>query len=775
MKIIFKIAKNEFRYLFYSPIAWFLLVVFLVQCAVFYTGPVLSAANQQEIMIKNDPAFKGFSGSLTTGIFLNSEIFTSVIRNLYLFIPLLTMGLISRDINNGTARLLYSSPVGLRRIVIGKYLGIMLYSLLLVLIVAIFMVTGLFNIQNADYGLLLSATLGFYLLVGAYAAIGLFMSSLTTYQVVSAIGSFAVIFILSRIGGLWQKYDFVRDLTYFLSLQNRTGKMLAGLITSKDVIYFAVVTSMFVGFTFIKIKNGMESRPGYVKTARYLLLIVLALLTGYISSRPALTGYLDATATQSNTIHPRTQKILGELGDSTLEVTLYANLFGGGLAHGLPEARNADYLSNLWEPYLRFKPDIRFKYVYYYDYDPGTDDSLLYKQFPGKTLEEIAAENAEAMDADLSMYETPERIRRVIDLRPERNRLVMQLKYRGRTAFLRTFEDPFFWPDETNVNAALKRLLNASMPKIAFVNGELERSIYKTGEREYAFHTASRAGRGTLANTGFDVDTINLSAQDITPDITAVVLADPKMELSPQVSGKLRDYVNRGGNMLIAGEPGKQQVLNPFLAQWGIQLMNGQLVQPSADETPDKIVAYVKAAGASLSPALSWINSKDVTDTATVLMQGATALAHAGSSAFAVKPLLMTLPGKAWLKKGALVIDSVLPPFNPQEGDVKASSFPAAIQLSRQIKGNEQRMIICGDADFASNMRLGPNAYFLMPFYSWLAYNQFPIYTPRPSPEDLLLRIGERAARIQQIVYVWILPCLLLAAGTILLIRRKRK
>ena len=135
----------------------------------------------------------------------------------------------------------------------------------------------------------------------------------------------------------------------------------------------------------------------------------------------------------------------------------------------------------------------------------------------------------------------------------------------------------------------------------------------------------------------------------------------------------------------------------------------------------------------------------------------------------------MTLPGKAWIKNGALVIDSVLPAFNPQEGDVKENSFPAVIQLSRQIAGNEQRIIICGDADFASNMRLGANAYFLMPFYSWLGYNKFPVYTPRASPKDLLLRIGERTADIQRIIYVWVLPCLLLAAGAILLIRRKRK
>src|SRR5690606_33342149 len=126
----------------------------------------------------------------------------------------------------------------------------------LVGIVGVFMLTGYFNIHSADYGLLLSALLGFYLLVCAYTAIGLFMSSLTTYPIVSAIGSFIIVLILGRIGTLWQQFDFVRDLTYFLSISGRTGKMLVGLITSKDVIYFLIVIYLFVGFTWIRLQSA---------------------------------------------------------------------------------------------------------------------------------------------------------------------------------------------------------------------------------------------------------------------------------------------------------------------------------------------------------------------------------------------------------------------------------------------------------------------------------------------------------------------------------------
>src|SRR5690606_28313783 len=114
-------------------------------------------------------------------------------QKLYLYIPLLTMGLISRETSSGTIKLLYSSPIKVREIVFGKYLAMIVYSLVLVTIVTIFVISGIAQIESPDTGMLMTALLGFFLLLCAYAAIGLFMSSLTTYQVVAAICTFVMI------------------------------------------------------------------------------------------------------------------------------------------------------------------------------------------------------------------------------------------------------------------------------------------------------------------------------------------------------------------------------------------------------------------------------------------------------------------------------------------------------------------------------------------------------------------------------------------------------
>lgn len=780
MKVIFGIAKNEFRYLFYSPIAWFVLLVFLVQCAVFFCGPVYDYANNQELSIKNMVSFGGFDPPLTKSIFYGKNFLENIVRNLYLFIPILTMGLISREVNSGTTALLFSSPVNLRRVILGKYLGIMLYNLLLLLIVAIFLATGIFDIKQADYGTLLSAALGLYLLICTYSAIGMFMSCLSSYQIVSALATFVVLFILTYIGSLWQRYDFIRDLTYFLSMQNRTEKMLHGLIVTKDLIYFVLVTCMFLTFTFIRLKNDRESRPRFIKMGRYVAVFLVVLFIGYASSRPAVTGYWDTTATDRNTIHPKTQATLREFSkDSTLEVTLYTNLLGNGIGAGMPESRNAGYLSGLWEPYLRFKPDIHFKYVYYYDNDPAKDDSTLYRAFPGKPLTEIATEMSELVDANLSMFMPPEEMRKIIDLNPEGYNLVMQLKYQGRTTFLRTYEfDPQFWPDESNMIAALKRVLGTDMPSVGFVTGGFERSIIKTGEREYGVHAARKESRASLLNNGFDVDTINLAMQDIPDTLNALILADPKVDLSPVAMNKLKNYIDKGGNLLVSSEPGKQYVVNPLLSHLGVELMNGQILQPTFHETPDKVIPYMIKACTGLSEDMASWGKLQRGDTIPIFMPGVTGISLISDKGFSTDSLTITIPDTTWLKAGPIVIDSIVPPFNPMEGDIKGPSFKTLQKMTRKINGKEQRVMIAGDADYASNRMLVVDPYnfrLLVSSYTWLTNDQFPVFMPRPADKDIFMNIGERTAYYQKIFFVYVLPALLLIGGTVLLIRRKRK
>ncbi|NML22781.1 ABC transporter permease subunit [Pseudoflavitalea sp. G-6-1-2] len=778
MKLILKISRTELRNLFYSPVAWFLFIAFLIQSAFFYCRVVQELAKWQTLSLQNSPDFEGFNRSLTQLVFLNPDgIYSNAISNLYLFLPLLTMGIISREINNDTIKLLYSSPVKTRQVVLGKFLALMIFNLLLIAVLGIFMFMGFLNIKNVDSGILLSATLGFYLLICAFGAIGMFMSSLTNYQIVSAIGTFLVIFILNRISGLWQQYDVVRDLTYFLSMRSRAVKMLAGLITSADVIYYMLITSMFLCFTLIKLKGARATIPWYRKAFRYCAVIAAVLLIGYVSSRPGTILYWDTTHDKLLTIHPNTQQVISEFEKGEpLEVTLYSNLLDGVYSRTSPAARN-DYMWRLWEKYLRFKPDIKFRYVYYYDVMDG--DSLLFKRYPKKSLKEIAEIQAEGNETELSRFKTPDEIRKLIDLSPENKRAVMQLKYKGRTTWLRTFPDTDFWPNEMNVSAAFKRLQMKEMPRVLYTTGNLERDIYKGGEREFMTHSINKINRNSLINLGFDADTISVDLRDIPAGISSLVVADPKTTLSALKEERISRYLQNGGNAYIMGEPGKQEMLNPLLAGIGVKLEEGTLVQVSRHEMPHMLNTcfrpdlYFMADAPGYAKLRSRMNNPKYRDTVKAMTPGAVEVQPTGQTDFTFKPLLVTLSG-TFNKMGRLVTDSVAPVFNAAGGDIQKTPFTVFASVTRKLTDKEQRILVAGDADYLSNVRVAGN---MIPvsFFSWMDHNKFPVYTPRPDPIDQLFTVSGKAAKVQSVFFIWVLPAVLLLLGSIILIRRKRK
>jgi ABC-2 type transport system permease protein len=357
----------------------------------------------------------------------------------------------------------------------------------------------------------------------------------------------------------------------------------------------------------------------------------------------------------------------------------------------------------------------------------------------------------------------------------------MSVTYKGRTVHLRTFNDAPFWPDESQVAAAFKRLLEGGAPTVYFLTGDLERNIYKTGEREYSLQSTEKTlNRQSLVNLSFDVDTLSLEKRDIPVDASTLVIADPKTDLSPVCLEKIRHYIDRGGNLLVLGEPTKQRVINPVLKQLNVQLRPGTLTQLSRNETPDKVLLYGTETSFRLSEeyeeAVIVPKEKESTrdNWLRLTMFGAAAIAYDSSGPFTIQPLLKTADEHTWLTKGILVTDSAAPVFSPENGDVREPSFVTGIQLTRRIAGRQQRIIVCGDADFRSNSRVKSDVY-SNAFFSWLADNRYPVYLPVTQPRDTKLTISATGAAVLKTVYVWVLPAFFLLTGMLLLIRRKRK
>ena len=769
MKNALNIARLELSTLFFSPIAWFLLIVFLFQCGITYTGTlenflIMQGMGGDNLSYLNDLTEKVFAPPF--------GIFPAIAGKIYLYLPLLTMGLMSREISSGTIKLLYSSPIKVREIVYGKFFAMMIYCLALAICLSIPVFAGMSNIKLADTGLMFAGVFGLYLLLCAYSAIGLFMSCLTSYQVVAAVSTLVMLAVLNYIGTLWQDIDFVRDLTWFLSISGRTSRMTEGAISSKDVIYFIVIIYLFLALSIYKLQSGRESSSWLYKTGRYSLIIVLALVAGYFSSRPGFIAYLDTTVTLRNTMTPVSQQIVKEMKDGPLEVDSYINLMDQRYWSGQPSQRNADVTR--WEQYVRYKHDIHFKYIYYYSV-PYPNPELFLKSYPGLSMKQIAEQYAKSFKTDANRYVSGESLAGAVNLTAEENRYVMHLTYNGHSTFLRLFDDPGVFPSEAETGAALKRMM-VHAPKVAFLKGHLERDQAKLGDKSYGYLSTRISYRYSLVNQGFDVDSIELKDKDVPDDVTTLVIADPRADIDAVTLAKIKAYIDRGGNLLIAGEPGKQSVLNPLLQTLGVQMMDGMVVQPSADYAPDLVLPHMTKTAASFSSSLADIFG----DSIGISMPNVAALSYMNGGPFTVQPLLLTDPRSCWNKKMPLNADSPTVTYAPAEGDER-KVLSTALALSRTVKGKEQRIVVTGDADFLSNAELGrgaprnANFYFNTAVFGWLSNGEFPIDTSRPKNKDNRLRLSNAGMTLLKTIILGVLPGLLLVLGTVLLIRRKRK
>lgn len=768
MRKILKIAKLELSILFYSPVAWLVLAIFMVQCAMGFLDNMQSTRTGLTL---------GYGGRPITATLFggNSGLFTSIQGNLYLYLPILTMGLMSRETSSGSIKLLLSSPVRLREIILGKYLAIIGYGLMLIAVLGIFALIGIFSIPNADAGMVCAGLFGLYLLVCTYAAIGLFMSCLTTYQVVAAISTLAVFAVLRFVGTLGQEIDFVRDLTYFLSISGRSTKMVAGMITTKDVLYYLIIIALFLSLCVLRLKNERELRPMSIKAGRYVLLVCCALLLGYLSARPMFTGYLDATTAKSLTITKGSQQIAKQI-KGELKVTTYANMLAPQVWSLLPAARNNDL--GLLEQYQRFIPDLNVSYTYFYE-KPVDSDYADYRHNPNlrgiTNTDQIAEKMATNMDINGKLFMPPASINKLINLKPEGYMSVRKLEYNGKSTFLRFYVGPGEQnpnPSEAEFMAALKRLL-IKVPKIAFLTGNNERGTVNRGDREYQLISAMKVRRNALVNQGFDVDTIDLNHQEIAADIDILVLGDPTILFTPQAQQKLSAYINKGGNMLITGDPGRQEILNPILQQLGVQLKAGLLVKPDKNLTPGFISAGFPAQPVDLDSNINRLQ----TGGGTVAMQGAVAVENIANAGFTVKPILLS-PPDGWNKMGEVDLTSSAMTFDPAKGDQKGA-FPVTMAMTRKVNNKEQRIIVSGDADFISNAELtrpkrGYNEYYMFGLFRWFSNGNFPVDVTRPEPKDLTMSVSREQITVMNYICKGLIPAVIAILGAIVLFKRRR-
>ncbi|MBS7154452.1 MAG: Gldg family protein [Sanguibacteroides justesenii] len=760
MKIIYRIALAELQSLFYSPVAWLILIVFTIQCSFAFTG-VVDANVVRKAM--------GYGvGNLTLDIYAGMHGFFKTLQEyLYLYIPLLTMGLMSGELSSGSIKLLYSSPVRNSQIILGKYLSMLVYGLVLIGIICVYVIYSAFVVKQLDVSMVLTGLLGIYLLICAYAAIGLFMSSITSYQVVAAMGTLAIFALLNVIKGIGQNIDFVREITYWLSINGRCNEFVRGMICSEDLLYFLIVIVLFLTLSILRLKAIRQKTPWKISLGKYAAVVIFAVVIGYFSARPSLKCFYDATRTKQQTLTENSQKILSR-ATGGLTMTTYVNCLDEFSWTGEPANRLYD--QRRFEQYTRFKPEIKMKYVYFYD---KSQNERLYSLNQGLTDREIMIKLSVAQGLDTNMYLRPEEIKQVIDLSSEDNHVVRVLeRENGRKVFLRMFRDMWIYPGEAEVTAAIRQLVDDDLPVVGFLTGHGVRNSEKAGDRDYRYFVQERVYRRALINQGFAIENVNLE-DEIPEQVNILVVADMQTALSQEEMEALEKYIARGGNLIVAGDVGRAPVMNPIIASFGVQFMTGQIVQQNKDFMMDLVFAKPQKDLGNLSYMFDALVERVIT------MPGCVGLEYEQKPGFTIIPLLMSETQGCWNEVETMNFIDEKAELNVKAGEVE-QAYPLALALSREIAGKQQKIVILGDADCMSNAEMkanrdkvnAGNGMFILSIFNWMTDGEFPIDVRRPATPDNDLYVGVDGMKITRYAF-WGFSLLLLVVYLCLWFHRR--
>ncbi|MDK2802922.1 MAG: ABC transporter permease subunit [Oscillospiraceae bacterium] len=186
-----------------------------------------------------------------------SGVFGSLITISMFLVPILTMKLISEERKQKTDQALLTSPIKLSSIVIGKFFAGLFIYVLGILITVVYAITLSFY-APMEWTVIIGNVLGIILLGGALISIGVFVSSTTESQVISAIVSFAIMMFLFFSDGFFQNItnptikEFFVQMSFFTRFQDFT----IGIIDISNIIFFI---SFIVVFNFLTVRT-LEKR-----------------------------------------------------------------------------------------------------------------------------------------------------------------------------------------------------------------------------------------------------------------------------------------------------------------------------------------------------------------------------------------------------------------------------------------------------------------------------------------------------------------------------------
>ncbi len=220
------IFKRELKSYFSSPLGYIILLVYLAMY-----GWI-------------------FSQLYAVGVPQTSLIFSYFSFITAFLIPVLTMRLFSEERRQKTDRALFTAPVSITSIVMGKFLAALAMFGMSQAITIVYQTIFAFNV-TVDWVNYFSYLIGTILMAAALISVGLFISCLTDSQIVAAVISIAVSVLLFSLDGFFSgvELQWIAKVVEWISFQGRYNTFIEGLFDLANTVYFISFSAVFIFLT----------------------------------------------------------------------------------------------------------------------------------------------------------------------------------------------------------------------------------------------------------------------------------------------------------------------------------------------------------------------------------------------------------------------------------------------------------------------------------------------------------------------------------------------
>jgi ABC-2 type transport system permease protein len=236
------IYRREIGYFYRSIVAYIVTAVFVGLAGYFFYN-LVAFFNLASVQVMQNP-LAAQQLSLTESVL--QPLFANMSVVLLLIVPMVTMRLLSEERKMGTSELLFTYPISDWDAILGKYFAAVT---VLAGMIAITFVYPLLLGRYADpeWGAVAAGYAGLLLLAMAYAALGLFFSSVSENQIVAGVLTFGVSLLFVILGWIvpFVSASAARVVSE-ASVLEHFGGFSSGIVDSNDVVYYVNFSVFFL-------------------------------------------------------------------------------------------------------------------------------------------------------------------------------------------------------------------------------------------------------------------------------------------------------------------------------------------------------------------------------------------------------------------------------------------------------------------------------------------------------------------------------------------------